>query len=119
MANRTKFSTMKDQTGSAVYAPLPSNQSYSAILAAGVPSSVAIPTGVDMVIFVFGNGGDVWVNYEGTATLPTLSSFVLSTSMLNPSARQIPLGATNISFVCANANYVEVSFYTVYGYTFA
>jgi hypothetical protein len=101
----------KDNTGTDSDTVAISENNYTIVLAAGVPTSITVPQNVDRAYFAFGGGGDVWVDFDGTATIPG-ASFTQSTLQLNPVSRFVLPGNT-ISFVCMTANGVQVAFYNV------
>ncbi len=82
---------------------------YATNLAAGVEQHFTVPTNVNMAIFSYGTGTDVWVDGSTTAVLPG-SSFAASTADLNPVARPVYAGEV-LSFICGTAAAVKVSLY--------
>lgn len=89
----TKFSMTRDINGYNGFGILPTQDAFAAALAAGVADSVTVPANYQnwIAIFSFSPGSSVWVSFNDTAVSPA-GAFAASTSVLNPSARQVKAG---------------------------
>lgn len=92
----------KDDNGNTTYGiNLAPNPKYRVTLVDTGTASVVVPDGYSMVLFTYGKGsGDVWVDFYGTPNLPN-SSFVLTTSLLNPILVHGVSGGQTISCLAA------------------
>jgi len=88
----------------------PSTDIYSAQLVANTASSLTIPTGAEIAIISF-VGGDVWVNYDVAATIPTSSTFTKTGGEPGPVIRYVG-ELTYMSFISNKNAYVHVCFYS-------
>lgn len=77
-----------------------------AILPAGVALATVVPSNVDSAYFAYGSQGDVWVDIQNAATLPT-TSFQSTTAELNPVSRYVNPGQT-ITAICDIDNPIEI-----------
>ncbi|MGN6347048.1 MAG: hypothetical protein ACTHME_05035 [Candidatus Nitrosocosmicus sp.] len=80
-----------------------------AMMGANVAIEVVVPENVDRAFFAYGSAGDVWVDIQNTATLPS-AGFSSTTTELNPVSRFVNPGDT-ISCICSVINTIQISFY--------
>jgi len=95
-----------------MFAPPPSDTVHARVLAANTAELVAVPAGAMFV--VFSATADFYVKFgasEVAAAVPGGDVTDGTASELNPSAREIPDGATHLSLVSAAACTVTLSFY--------
>ncbi len=120
----TKFNLTRDINGFNGYGIIFSDQKYKTTLATGVAQSLTVPNSMGMggngiyvkpvylAVFSFTPGANVFVANNATAESPG-ASFSVSTSELNPAARQVE-GGDVLSFITPDsAAYITVSFYVI------
>lgn len=106
MAEATGLNFGRDAHGYNAYAPVPSNNIWTATLADGTASSITLPTlGANqywVVSFRYQPGTSVYVDITGaTALLPVGGTLASSTSELNPASLKLVPG-NNISMITGN-----------------
>lgn len=122
MSSATQLNIGKDVSASACYTIPFSNLSYSVTLVGNTVEYLTIPGGVDTAIFSYGSAGDVFISFDGAAVIPS-STFTLLPQELNPQARDllsVPLSGESrvLSAICAQDNYLTVSFYNRVGFSY-
>ena len=95
-----KFLLSRDISGAVDYGLAPcTNPNYSVSAAITTPSQViniTVPYGAQIARFASDPGASIWVNFSGTAVIPTSSTPINDLTELNPSLRDIT-GVTTIS----------------------
>jgi len=112
----TKMIMIKDINGNVTYGVpfCDALNTFSGVLAASTAQSVTVPLGASLylAIFAYSTGGEVWVANNTTAAIPT-GSIGLTSSQLNPVARQVKPGDV-LSFITPDtACNLNVSFYAI------
>ena len=94
MALPIPFIMNRDINGYNGFGLRPSKNIYNATLTSGSVSSFTVPSTYQRWLAVFSvtGGGDVWVAYNNTAAVPVGNTFAVTTSELNPDARQVAAG---------------------------
>lgn len=111
----TKFLMTRDIGGQNGFGVDFCDDGEATTLTANAAQTVTVPSNYPnwLAIFSISPGSDVWVNKNGTATLPG-SSFAPTTSELNPIARRVAAGDTLSLITASTLNpYVKVSFYVI------
>jgi hypothetical protein len=85
----------------------PSDTIYSGLLTSGVEQTLTIPTDAEFCIFEY--TGDVYVNYDTTASVPT-STISSGGGELNPTRRYIG-ETTTLHFASNSAVTITISFF--------
>lgn len=99
----------KDLNGFCTYRMDFSDTGYQTALSAGTAQNILVPENVNEAWFSYSAGSNVFVNPNGTASLPG-GSFTQTYQDLNPVARRVSPGQ-QLSFVSSQTAYVNVSFY--------
>jgi hypothetical protein len=88
----TKLNFGRDVQGYNAFAPSPSTNMYSATLASGGNSTITLPgTSQSWIVsFSYQPGSNVWVAYNGSASVPAGATFASNTSELLPGSRTLP-----------------------------
>lgn len=111
--NATKFLMTRDIAGYNGFGLPFTLDARSAVLAAGVAQSVAVPDNYPnwIVVFAYTPGASVWVDTFTTAVAPT-GAFAATTSELNPAARFVK-NTDTLSFITSDVTspMVSVLFY--------
>ena len=111
--NATKFLMTRDVAGYNGFGLPFALDGRSAVMAAGVAQSVAVPDSYPnwIAVFSYTPGASIWVDKYTTAVAPT-GAFSATTSELNPSARYVKSTDT-LSFITSDASspMVSVLFY--------
>ena len=111
----TKLVLGKDSNGNVTFViPFPDNGTapilgQRTMLAPSVAQSVTVPLNVNVAIFSYGSGTDIWVDPVNAATLPGVA-FATTTAELNPVGRFVTPGTT-LSVISEAAAEVKISFY--------
>ena len=106
----TRLLLDKDINGNVTFG-LPVCDSMQRIeLAANTAASITVPIGKTKALFTYSNAGDVWVDYQNTATLPS-GSFAVTTSELRPILRSGLVAGQTLSFICPTTAYVHIAFW--------
>ena len=105
MKNWEEISSKKIADTDALY---PSDTIYSGELVAGVEQTVTVPAGADFAIF--NATGDIWVNYDTTAAVPT-GTISQAGGELNPIHRYVGKPVIVIHIVADVACLVSITFY--------
>lgn len=79
-------------------------------LAADTAVSTTVPVGKTKALFTYSNAGDVWVDYQNSATLPS-GSFASTTAELRPILRSGLRAGQTLSFRCPTTSYVHIAFW--------
>lgn len=111
----TKLNFGRDVQGMNAYAPEFATNHYSASLANGDEEKLTVPSNFSewIVAFSFQPGTNVWVANNATAEVPAGTTFVSTSSELNPGARKVFAGDI-LSFITNNATAdVGVSLYAI------
>jgi hypothetical protein len=121
----TKFSMTRDINGYNGFGLVFSDQKFSASILASTNTILTVPSSAPMggssdsvvnnyfiALFSFQPSSSVWVSNNNTAEIPSGSSFVSTTSELNPSARLVKSGDV-INFFSSSATLVGVTFYSL------
>jgi len=106
----TPFVLEKDINGNVTYRTPISDIMMRVELDPNIPQSVTVPPNCTSALFSYSSGGDVWVDYENTATLPS-GTFEETTSELTPLGKYGLEPGQTISCICATNAYVHVSFW--------
>lgn len=111
----TKFNMTRDVAGYNGFGLIPSDDSFSGLLATASAQSVTVPNQYEyyIAIFSFTPGTNVFVNFKTTAVTPG-SSIAANANELNPAGRLVK-GGTAISLITPDTSgaYVTVLFYVV------
>ncbi len=111
----TKLNMTKDVAGYNAFGLVPSEDSYTGLLATGVAQSLTVPSEYPayLAVFSYTPGANVFVDFKTTAVSPT-GSIGASSAELNPAGRRVLKGST-ISMISpdTNGSYVSVLFYVV------
>lgn len=107
----TRFLLGKDINGNVTYSYPFSETGAQVILSPDTPQSYTVPENVNSVVFSFSKGSDVYVNPNGTATLPG-GAFTATIQDLNPVVRPV-LPGQQLSFISATTAGVTLSFFNV------
>lgn len=109
----TKFNMTRDVAGYNGFGLAPSDDSYSATLAADDETSMDVPNEYPyyLAVFSYTPGSNVFVNFSDTASEPS-GSFTNDGNVLNPSARLVKANA-EISLLTPDSGgaYVSITFY--------
>lgn len=99
----TKLSMTRDINGYNAFGLIPTTDIFAGSLAANVAQTITVPANFQywLAVFTYSPGSNVWVRFNGTATVATGTVGAL-TSVLNPAGRQVKAGDT-ISFITADA----------------
>jgi len=91
----TKFSMTRDINGYNGFGILPTYDTYNGALAANVAQTITVPANYPnwIAIFSFSPGASCFVAINDTAVVPVAGPNA-SSSVLNPSARQVKAGDT-------------------------
>lgn len=121
----TKFLMTNDINGQNGFGLAFTDTAYSATLAAGVATTLTVPSSASMggvpntnkaqwlAIFSFTPGSEIWVANNGTAAAPAGAAFAATPAELNPAARLVQ-GGDVLSFLSVAANNsVSVIFYSL------
>jgi len=87
----------------------PSDTVYNVVMTPNVAQTVAIPVGAKYVIF--STTANIWVNYNATSAIPTVSIVSGTQSELNPNGRYIN-GYSTISIIADTAAKLSLAFYS-------
>lgn len=89
-----KLNFGRDIQGYNAYAPAQSTDMYSATLAAGVSSTLTVPSNFQnwIAAFFYQAAGDMWVSVGHTASGPAGATFASTTSQLQPGALSVQAG---------------------------
>jgi hypothetical protein len=98
----TKLSLTRDINGYNAFGVFPTYDIFAGSLAANTAQSITVPSNFQwwLAIFTFTPGANIWVDFSGSATVPT-STLGAFTAVLNPAGRQVYQGST-ISFITAD-----------------
>lgn len=114
----TKFCMTRDINGYNGFGVIPTYDVWAGSLAANTEQHFTVPSNNQywIAIFTFSPGANVWVDFSGTATVPSSTVSSVST-VLNPAGRQVKAGST-ISFITADATspYVCVELQSINNY---
>lgn len=79
----------RDVQGFNTFAPPPSDNKYSATIAAAGNATITLPTSVErwIVSFSYQPGSNVWVAYNNSAAAPAGATFASTNSELLPGSR--------------------------------
>lgn len=99
----TKLSLTKDINGYNAFGLLPTYDIQNGGLAANTEQHVTVPNNNQywLAVFTFSPGANIWVDFTGTATVPSTTAASTST-VLNPAGRQVKGGST-ISLITGDA----------------
>lgn len=99
----TKLSMTRDINGFNAFGVIPTYDIFAGSLVANAAQSIVVPSNFQywLAIFTFSPGANIWVDFSGTATVPT-STVGSFTAVLNPAGRQVFEGTT-ISFITADS----------------
>jgi len=103
-----KLYQQKDQMLNTVFCIPPSDTIYNVVLSAGVAQNITIPTGAEYVIIA--STTNVWVNCDGSASVPSATATSGANSELNPGGRIIK-GKETISLISSSSCLVSLAFY--------
>lgn len=106
-----KFILLRDSTGENTYGYPFSDIGAQVTLSASTAQSYTVPNNVNVAVFSFTKGSDVYVNPSNTAQLPG-GSFVATLQDLNPVLRPVVPGQT-LSFISATTAGVSLSFFNI------
>jgi hypothetical protein len=117
----TQLNFGRDQQGYNAFAPLFSQDKYSATLAATTDTTLTVPPNSENWIAYFSveAGKNVWVALNATAAAPAGSTLVSSTSELIPNVSQYQIGRKVIAgdvlhfFSQSGTANISVSFYAI------
>lgn len=100
----TRLSLTKDINGYNAFGIIPSYDVYAGGLAATVEQHFTVPSNYEywLAIFTFTPGANIWVDFAGTATVPSTTLAAVST-VLNPAGRQVKAGSV-ISLITADTD---------------
>jgi hypothetical protein len=98
----TKLSLTKDINGYNAFGIIPTYDIYAGGLAASTEQHFTVPSNYEywLAIFTFSPGANVWVDFSGTATVPSTTIAAVHT-VLNPAGRQVKAGSV-ISLITAD-----------------
>jgi hypothetical protein len=101
----TELTFGRDVQGYNAYAPLDSQDKWSATITNGSATSFTVPGNykVWVVAFSFQPGTNVWVSFTGTAAIPVGATLATTASSLNPGQRTV-LSGTVISLITDNTS---------------
>lgn len=121
----TKFNMIRDINGYNGFGLQFSDTKYSCALSQAAATPLTVPVGTTigsghstnvlryLAIFSYSPGATVWVTNNATAAVPAGSSFAVTTSELNPTARYVAVGDV-LSFLSPDAaTKVGVTFYAL------
>jgi hypothetical protein len=99
----TKLSLTKDINGYNAFGIIPTYDIFAGALAASTEQHFTVPSTFQywLAIFTFSPGANVWVDFSGTASVPSSTVGEVSV-VLNPSGRQVFQGST-ISLITADS----------------
>jgi len=99
----TKLSLTKDINGYNAFGIIPTYDVYAGALAVSTEQHFTVPDNFEywLAIFTFSPGANVWVDFTGTATVPSSTVGAVHT-VLNPSGRQVK-GGSVISLITADS----------------
>lgn len=99
----TKLCMTRDINGYNAFGVIPTYDVYAGGLAANTEQHFTVPSNNDywLAIFTFSPGFNVWVDFSGTATVPSTTVGRVNT-VLNPAGRQVK-GGSVISLITADA----------------
>jgi hypothetical protein len=99
----TKLSLTRDINGYNAFGVFPTYDIFAGSLAANAAQTITVPSNFQwwLAIFTFTPGSNVWVDFSGTATVPT-TTIGAFTAVLNPAGRQVLQGST-ISFITSDS----------------
>lgn len=103
-----KLYQQKDSMLNTVFCIPPSDTIYNVVLAAGVAQNITVPTGAEYVII--SSTGNLWVNCDGPASVPSSTATTGANPELNPGGRIIQ-GKTTISLISSASCLVSLAFY--------
>ncbi len=91
----TKLSLTKDINGYNAFGILPTYDIEAGALAANTEQHFTVPSNNEywLAIFTFSPGANIWVDFTGTATVPSTTVGSVNT-VLNPAGRQVKAGST-------------------------
>jgi len=98
----TKLSMTRDINGFNAFGIIPSQDIYAGALTANTEQHFTVPSNEQywLAIFTFSPGANVWVDFTGTATVPSSTAALVNT-VLNPAGRQVKAGNV-ISLITAD-----------------
>lgn len=99
----TKLSLTRDINGYNAFGIMPTLDIYAGSLAASTEQHFVVPSNNQywLAIFTYSPGANIWVDFVGTATVPTTTVTTVN-SVLNPSGRQVKAGST-ISLITSDS----------------
>ena len=99
----TRLSLTRDINGYNAFGVFPTYDIFAGGLAVSTEQHFTVPSNYEywLAIFTFAPGASVWVDFTGTATVPSTSVGAVNT-VLNPAGRQVKAGSV-ISLITADA----------------
>jgi hypothetical protein len=99
----TRLSLSRDINGYNAFGIMPTYDIEAGALAANTEQHFTVPANHEywLAIFTFSPGANVWVDFVGTATVPSTTIGAVS-AVLNPSGRQVKAGSV-ISLITSDS----------------